>query len=167
MKLLGDGMDVPVRSVELPQSITKGAVLLEMSLIDRQVLVAVDGQTVLVPWPIPQTQQDVVPTGKPVRFGARGMPVKVNSLKLYRDVYYTRKGIRESYKLGADEYFVLGDNSPISFDSRSWREGAVYSRLFLGKPMLVHLPSRPGTIKMGDRNYYFRIPDFSRMRYIH
>ena len=41
------------------------------------------------------------------------------------------------------EYFLLGDNSANSDDSRSWQIPAVPERNFLGKPFLLHQPSRP------------------------
>jgi hypothetical protein len=59
---------------------------------------------------------------------------------------------------------MLGDNSPVSSDSRCWPDGAVPERLLLGKPFVVHLPSRPGKLRIGDRMAYFRLPDFERMR---
>ena len=57
-------------------------------------------------------------------------------------------------------------NSPVSLDSRSWPNGMVSSGMFLGKPLVVHLPSRPGKIRIGNYVSYIRIPDFSRIHYI-
>jgi hypothetical protein len=37
----------------------------------------------------------------------------------------------------------------------------------IGKPLVVHLPSRPGEFRLAGSTHYVRIPDFSRMRYIH
>jgi hypothetical protein len=61
---------------------------------------------------------------------------------------------------------VLGDNSPVSFDSRSWDNPAITDEMFLGKPILVHLPSRPGEFQIGGHTLQVRIPDLSRIRYI-
>ena len=44
-------------------------------------------------------------------------------------------------RLAADEYYVLGDNSPVSEDSRTWPDGgAIDAKLLVGKP-LVAIPS--------------------------
>ncbi len=69
-------------------------------------------------------------------------------------------------QLGADEFFVLGDNSPVSNDGRSWAQGAIKRSQLIGKPFIVHLPSRPGRISFGGFTRYIRVPDFSRIRYI-
>jgi hypothetical protein len=96
--------------------------------------------------------------------------VSVDSLKLYRDVYYTpggsRNGVNAPFSIGPDEYFFLGDNSPVSLDSRGWLQATVSSRMLLGKPFLVHLPSRPGRFRIGDYVGHIRVPDISRIRYI-
>jgi signal peptidase I len=45
--------------------------------------------------------------------------------------------------LGPDQYFVLGDNSPNSHDSRFWPDGGVVpAKNVLGKPFVVHMPGR-------------------------
>ncbi|NOY43332.1 MAG: hypothetical protein GXP26_16045 [Planctomycetes bacterium] len=41
----------------------------------------------------------------------------------------------DAISLGRGEYFLLGDNAPISVDSRRW--GPVPGRLLLGKPVGV------------------------------
>jgi len=91
-------------------------------------------------------------------------------LKVYRDIYYTRgqgrNAVDRPIQLAADEYFVLGDNSPVSNDGRSWVDGAVHESQLIGKPIVVHLPSRPGEFTLFGHTRYIRIPDFSRMRYI-
>ncbi len=167
LRLHVEGTNEPVRVGKFPGSIIGRQFSLEMSLMDRQVLVAIDEDEVFEAWNMPKNDQKAPGTSKPARFGARGLQVNVEALKLYRDVYYTRKGYRSPYTLGVNDYYVLGDNSPISFDSRSWTNGAVGRHLFLGKPLLVHLPSRPGEMTIAGRKLHFRIPDFSRIRYIH
>ena len=106
----------------------------------------------------------------PVAFGSRRGSVQVSSVQLYRDVHYTtenqRHGTERPLKLGDDEFFFLGDNSPVSLDSRGWASPVVPRRLLVGRPLVVHLPSQPGRIKIGSTVKYIRIPDFSKIRCI-
>lgn len=91
-------------------------------------------------------------------------------LRVYRDVYYTpgrrKHAVDEPCEVAADSYFVHGDNSPVSSDSRLWDNPFVPHRLLMGKPFVVHLPSRPGRLRLGGREISIRIPEFSRIRYI-
>ncbi|QDT35886.1 signal peptidase I [Stratiformator vulcanicus] len=151
-----------------PDDLT-GPISVELSVIDRQVLVALDGQLALEPLTY-ASSEEYEPGPSPVRIGVRRGEVTIDRLRLFRDVHYTagraRNGIDEPYQLGDDEYFVLGDNSPVSLDSRAWPEGAVAGDLLIGKPFVVHLPSRPGTLNFGNRTLDVRIPDFSRVRFV-
>ena len=89
---------------------------------------------------------------------------------MYRDVYYThpiglqgRWGLDEPVRLAADEYYVLGDNSPISEDSRTWPGGpAVDANLLVGKPLVVHFPAK--LLEVG--RWGFQVPDPAGIRYI-
>jgi len=105
-----------------------------------------------------------------IRFGGRNGTFSVRDLRLFRDVHYTSSqggnGIGKPYRLGDDQFFFLGDNSPVSLDSRGWQNPVVPRRLIVGKPVVVHLPSRPGRIRVGQREWFFRVPDVSRIRYI-
>ena len=66
-------------------------------------------------------------------------------------------------RLAADEYFVLGDNSPVSDDSRTWPDrGAVVAKLLVGKP-LVAIPSLEVT---PWRGWHFQVPNLRGIRYI-
>lgn len=143
---------------------------IECSLWDAQSLVAVDGEPVLPAW-------TYAPTGagqtswRPVRIGAQGGGVDLADLRLYRDVFYTAskdlRGTKSPIVLGPDEYFMLGDNSPVSRDSRSWPAATpVRAELFLGKPFVVHLPTRRKPLRIGGWSMNIRIPELSRMRYI-
>ena len=176
VELYQDGKPSPLRTEDWPAEVDlKDGVLIEMSLFDHRVSVALDGWQALNPWDIPEPPVDdrelVVDRDARVRFAANNGALSVTALKLYRDVYYTpgraRHGVNSPYKLGPHEMFVLGDNSPVSSDSRNWKEPVVNQRLLIGKPFLVHLPSRPGKLKVGGVERRFRIPDLSRIRYIH
>ena len=65
--------------------------------------------------------------------GAAEAAIEVGQLEVLRDVYYTHgPGGPRQYRLTDNEYFVLGDNSPHSRDSRTWGAGGVTAGLLLG-----------------------------------
>ena len=160
--------DAAALTGDWPASLDKGATV-EVSLFDKQVSVAVNGQSVLEPLPF-ETPAGTPAPHSAVRFGARGLDVRVDRLKLYRDVYYTssraRHGVNRPHQLGDDDFFMLGDNSPLSHDSRRWDEAPVHRSLLLGKPFLVHLPSKPGRLRIGDQEMHLRMPDTERIRFL-
>ncbi len=179
--------------------------LLEASVVDRRVQVAIDGELLFDPYDfeeatfetasgaidravrerehevagsIPVATRDrppVVASTSPVALGVRGGKLSVPEFKVHRDVYYTSSlaqtprhafGVIKPYPLGADEYFVLGDNSPVSNDSRFWQASPVVRRsMFLGKPFMVHLPGQVVPLEVFGRSVYW-VPDPSKIRYI-
>jgi type IV secretory pathway protease TraF len=98
-----------------------------------------------------------------------GEMLEVWDLRLERDIYYTPPppapwGMGETKaRLGPGEYFVLGDNSPQSRDSR-WHDfgPGIPEHLLIGKPFLVYFPAR--LMHAGGRS--FQVPEFSNIRYI-
>jgi len=156
----------PIRTANWPGEGHSGSWEIEMSLFDRQVTVAIDGDEVFPAWPIPGPRPERESPRYPVRVGSLGLAARVDSLRLFRDVYYTSEEDDAPFSLQDNELYVLGDNSPISLDSRRWKNGAVPLRLLLGKPFVVHLPSRQMKIRAGEAIRHIRIPDFSRIRYI-
>ena len=111
----------------------------------------------------------------PIALGVRGGGLEVSELRIYRDIYYTGSlantprhshGMSTAVQARADEYFVLGDNSPVSNDSRFWSEGPVVrGSMFVGKPFLVHLPGQVVPLKVFGRSVCW-VPDPRRIRYI-
>jgi len=162
------GQREPVCAAALTTEQLSKPLRLEFSTFDRQVLAAIDGALLFPPWIAPTDQAELPRV--PVRIGARGGTVEISRLRVYRDIYYTRGQGRnasdEPLQLGPDEFFVLGDNSPVSNDGRSWAQPAIKRSQLIGKPFIVHLPSRPGRISLGSFTRYIRVPDFSRIRYI-
>lgn len=73
---------------------------------------------------------------------ARGaVAVDLDDLRVDRDLHYTGRGdlgVLEPMVLGPDEYFVLGDNSAISADSREW--GPVRADQVVGRASAVVWP---------------------------
>jgi signal peptidase I len=108
-----------------------------------------------------------------VRLGARG-PAEVGWLRLDRDVYYTSDyldrtdgnapaAIGKPYALMEDEFFVLGDNSPRSFDARVWplERSAVPRKNLVGKAFFVYWPAA------GTRHHMPLAPDPTEFRLVH
>ncbi len=151
-------------------AITSEGAVFELSLYDRQFLMAVGGVLVFEPYTYAESSRPYRPTSQPVAMGVTRLEAEVSKLQLYRDVYYTQPtfvshpwAIGRPYQLGEDEYFMLGDNSTLSEDSRAWPESpAVPAELFVGKPMVVHLPSRQAVWG----SFQFQVPDTKRIRYI-
>ena len=167
-----DGTPHPgtLRDVNLPAAFASGdPVRVEFALFDRRATAAVNGAEAFPPLPYDRADDAAFPGPAPAVVGARGA-VRVTELMLYRDVHYTRgravHGVEDDYELRPGELFVLGDNSPVSLDSRGWEEGAVPEHLLVGKPFVVHLPSRPGTLNWGAGSTTVRIPDPSRVRWV-
>ena len=168
--LMGAGPNSePVASAPLPSKLMETGGQIDVSLFDKQVLVAMDGKVIIAPWKFEIPSGAQVPR-IPVRFGGRGLDIQVSGLKLYRDVYYTdtrsRHAVNRPYELNADEFFVLGDNSPVSHDSRRWENPVVSRSHLVGKPFLVHLPSKPGNLRVGNRELQLRLPDWERIRFL-
>lgn len=128
----------------------RGALLVEVSLFDAQLLLALDG-TPLIAIPFDPGEDERRPGASPIALGVRGLGVKLENLRLSRDVYYTQPlggragwGTGRPAILSADEYFVLGDNSAISEDSRIWFGGpGVPRKSLIGRPFFSFAPLRP------------------------
>lgn len=154
----------------------RGPARVEAFWVDRRLTVALDGALLFDPIDVDDRRADRYP--KPITpalgyYGGNGLTIR--SVKLYRDIYYTDAlanaprrpfGVESPYRLGPDEYFVLGDNSPVSNDSRFWPDRPVVTRdRLIGKPFLVHLPSRGVPLKVFGRELYW-VPDPREIRYI-
>jgi signal peptidase I len=140
----------------------------ELAFVDRRATLAVDGRCPCVPVDL-EPVGDRPPVTRPARLGCRGVAVVVRNFRLFRDVHYTaagRHGVRGAVRLGPGQYFVLGDNSPSSDDSRFWKDPAVPESHFLGRPFLVHLPNRVTTWDALGRHWQYEAVDWGRVRWV-
>ena len=128
-----------------------------------------------------------------LRWSFQGAAFTLHRVTLKRDIYYqhhassTTRGAHPNLPvvLNADQFFVCGDNSPSSLDSRLWRPGAVrgstgpwgsapdpwisdqvddtigvvHRDLFIGKAFVVYFPAPL-------KDSLLPIPDLGRVRWI-
>ena len=107
-----------------------------LALVDAQLRFSVGGK-LLVDHAYDPTGLDCRPTARPLAIGSGRSSLSVTDLKVLRDVYYLAagsRGIDGPSALGPDEYWLLGDNSAVSVDSRSWP--AARANLFIGKALI-------------------------------
>jgi signal peptidase I len=166
-ELLRDGTRVASAPCEFPGSSSEGR--LYLSLIDEQVCVAWNDE-LLLGHPYERPANAGPASSRPFRIAAVGVELDVWNLHIDRDIYYTPPltaaalGVRDAQtRLGPGEYFVLGDNSPQSRDSR-WSDfgPGIPESLLIGKPLVVYYPAR--VVHAGGRS--FQVPEFSNIRYI-
>lgn len=135
---------------------------IDVSLIDRQFLLAVDGRTVAVRRDLgdrPPTRG----TDRPFGVAAEGIDVTIRQVRVYRDIFYRSVAGMQKIRLPADHFYVLGDNSSESSDSRIWGEYAAVDAKFLLGNVLVAIPSVTFGPVFGR---YFQVPNPLGIRYI-
>jgi signal peptidase I len=178
IKLLRNGKPVTTANRTNPlmeKGLWPRTVRLEAALMDGRFQAAIDGRLLFEPFDYDDPASAGETSGNLLELGVRGGEVEVREVRTYRDIYYTSTlantprqahGLRSGVKLGNDEFFVLGDNSPVSNDSRFWSEGPVVrGSMFVGKPFLVHLPGELVPLRVFGRSVCW-VPDPRRIRYI-
>lgn len=149
---------------------------LEVMVVDRRLMVAIDGQAAIEPWDFDNVTIRPPSFSSAVALGVAGDgKAEIANVRIDRDVFYTDAlsqtprrpfGVEVPYLLNQGEYFVLGDNSPVSNDSRFWPVSpVVHASQLLGKPFLVHLPSQAVPLRVFGREIYW-VPDPREIRYI-
>ncbi|MFM8414494.1 MAG: signal peptidase I [Planctomycetota bacterium] len=126
----------------------------------------------------------------PVGVTAESADITVADLRVLRDIYYVASGTQAAllgreaeepmvaYPLLDDQFFMLGDNSSASKDSRAWGTPEepihhVDRRLLTGRALVVfwpHAVPTPWNVKVAERcGWELRLPclpNFARMRFV-
>jgi len=121
----------------LKQAFSRNPVSIEIGLCDQQVILAIDGRTILC-HPDDRNGSNSSATLHPFSIGAGSIGLEVNDLRVWRDVFYLDpQGLPRPWsvpaKLSPDQFVLLGDNQPVSIDSRHWQPPAVPRNRILGR----------------------------------
>ena len=102
-------------------------VQIDFGLCDEQVLLTVAGREIFR-HSYERPAGHAPETLHPLAIGTSGMTIEVSELKVWRDLYLldpqdTGEDWEAERPLAADTYALLGDNIPVSVDSRQWSQG--------------------------------------------
>lgn len=172
---------------------------LRFANVDDELLLWVNGKPVQSDVQY-EPQGNLIPTRDdlaPVRLGAKGVAVRFDHLRVLRDLYYTPKELGRpdywrtpdfsdpqewsafetepavSFPLAADQFLMLGDNSPRSQDSRLWegsesghREHYVKRELLIGKAVYIYWPHPLAFPGLPDTWWFPFLPNVGRMGFV-
>ncbi|MDX2200663.1 MAG: signal peptidase I [Phycisphaerae bacterium] len=154
----------------------RGATRVELERLDGRARILIDGATI---YEFPAPSESEVALENSLLLRGLGGAFHIRELRIWRDVYYTtshrsKRAVRgDPFALRINEYFVAGDNSADSHDSREWdqgglhlpdsyRAGTVRGDQIVGLAAMVYLP---GWLTVGPRGM-LRVPDVGRVRFI-
>ena len=103
---------------------------IEFSSFDAQLMVRINGVEVLAESLEPVYQPGVAPV---LEIGAALGFVRLEQIRLWRDIYYLDvTSTDQTLSAETGRYLLLGDNVPVSIDSRQWRNGGIPRKSMIG-----------------------------------
>jgi hypothetical protein len=118
--------------------------VLTVTHVDRRLRVRLDGVThVRRDGVAPHAGRPSPPRRNRLEIFGSGDRLRVTGLRVRRDLHFIRDGEHANTRptpVGPGCYFLLGDNSGESVDSRHW--GAIPGRGLIGEPVLIFWPIR-------------------------
>ena len=104
---------------------------IEFSSFDRVLRVAVNGTEL---WTHPLNPVGVPITQTMLSFGGNSDVAKIDRIRIWRDLYYfDADASKAPEKTAIAGFFVIGDNVPLSHDSRHWEQPGVAVESVKGK----------------------------------
>ena len=112
------------------------AIKLEFGLVDQQIMLGLNGEE-RIRQSYEPGDSPLAPIAQPISLGGSAAPLEVSNLVVWRDIHYLDPwGVGLPWKMpqaaGRDEYFVLGDNPPLSDDSRRWKNPLLSRNAIIG-----------------------------------
>jgi len=111
---------------------------------------------------------------QPIGIASVGAALEISDLNVMRDIYYIalketpyREHAHVDFDLEEDQFFVLGDNSAFSKDSRLWGHDNHYvpRELLIGKALFIYWPHSYDRIPYLDIPFPF-FPNFKDMGFV-
>lgn len=137
----------------LPSNQSLQPTFFEFANVDYRLVLRYGSQRLSFDLPIKDIPKRTISAGAKILGSGK---LRISNIGLYRDIFYTSFGnlratLEEPFELNPDEFFVCGDNSPNSLDSRLWtvdgknrlgqnfyRQGIVPMDYMMGKAVMVY-----------------------------
>ena len=115
---------------------------IEFGLFDRQIVLGLDGEE-RIRQSYDPGDSPFEPIAQPISVGGFATPLEVSDLLVWRDIHYLDPwGVGQPWSMpqpaASGQYLVLGDNPPLSDDSRRWQDPLLSRDAIIGK--VIPLP---------------------------